>query len=728
MIKEIIFTYMFVAARILGTNMRCIGKGMVIHMGKYIVGRHYILWEGNGTFSFYKDDKKLLSFYGQAILETGEELDTRHCNLIKAEVKNEKSAEKEADKGGRLEACFQSEQGIGFTEIIRITGETLTVQCMLMGEDDEEVHVKRLIPMVMEAPDKDSPAFLRSLWTKMLLVPYDNTMWVRYEAVPLRPGRTSYDVTALFEEESREGIVIGAIDFELWKNGIICSGNDARVLKACSGIADLETHDKMEHGIVRGNKVASSRFVLLYGRDYRDLLEQYGDIVSRENPILSWEEGVPFGWNSWSGLAFRLNERNYREAGRFLREELMSGGYHNGQTTYVNLDAGWHRIPEETLIELVEELHSKGQKAGIYGAPFAWFGQEEEDEIPGVKGHCYREILLKDSNGNLLPRVDGAIPMDVTHPLWKQHMAWQAEQFLRWGFDYVKLDFLSHGAMEGVRYNKAVMTGRQAITEGYELLKEHFSEERAGHPFFISLSIAPLFPCGYGHARRFSCDAFGLAEDTEYVLNALTYAWWQSGRLYAFNDPDHISLYQSFCGDRNSLFGEARARYTAAVIAGTVMMISDDYGMGEVNSTAGESIERAEAEPVAGIAAESDAETKDTDEIAVKQVMESRKRARTLCQVESINRIAAAGKSFRPVEAAGTTAGNFFTLELDGKQYMALFHWKKEKENVEFDMKRGGLPLECSVRELWTDKEYRVTEGRFIFEFDGCDGALFEVV
>lgn len=685
---------------------------MVIFMGKYTVGRHSILWEDKGTFSYYKNDKKLLHFYGQAILETGVELDTRYSRLIRAEVKDDKLTDSGAGMGDRLEVSFQSEQGIQFTEIIRITEETLSVQCVLTGEENEEILAKRLVPMVMEAPDKDYPDFLRSLWTKMLLVPYDNTMWVRYEAVPLRPGRTSYDVTAVFEEESLEGIVIGAIDFDVWKNGIICSGNDARVLKACSGLADLETHDKMEHGIVRGNKVASSRFVLLHGMDYRDLLEHYGDIVNRKNPILSWKEGVPFGWNSWSGLAFRLNEKNYREAGRFLREELMRVGYHNGQTTYVNLDAGWHRIPEKKLIELVAELHAKGQKAGIYAAPFAWFGQEVEEEIPGTEGHCYKEILLKDNNGELLPRVDGAIPMDITHPIWKQHMAWQAEKFLEWGFDYVKLDFLSHGAMEGVHYNKAVMTGRQAITEGYEFLKEHFSEEKAGRPFFISLSIAPLFPCGYGHARRFSCDAFGLAEDTEYVLNALTYAWWQSGRLYSFNDPDHISLYQSFCADRSSLFGEARARYTAAVIAGTVMMLSDDYGMGEANCPVGENNEDTE-------------NNKDTEE---KLVLESRKRAKLLAQTEKINHIAVAGKSFRPVETAGTTASNFFTLKLEGKHYMALFHWKKEKEEVEFDMKRAGLPIDCSVRELWTEKEYRITGGRFIFEFDGCDGALFEII
>lgn len=682
-------------------------------MEKLTAGIYNILQEDGGRFSYWINGKKILSFYGQAVPEEGEELDTRHCTLIRTEKKEISSAAGQGtDKKEVLTACFQSNLGMCFTEIVTLDEDgSLMVQCILSDENKKEIGVRRMMPLVTEAPDSDSPDFLKSLWTKMLLVPYDNTMWVRYEAVPLRPGRASYDVTAVFEGKSREGLVIGAMDFDIWKNGIICSGNDARVLKACCGAADMETHDTLAHGIVRGKEVASSRFILLYGEDYRDLLEQYGEYIRKEKAILPWEEGVPFGWNSWSGLAFRLNKKNYREAGRFLREELMPNGYQNNRITYVNLDAGWNRIPEEQLITLVQELHSHGQKAGIYGAPFAWFGQEEDEEIPGVKGHCYREILLKDTNGRLLPRVDGAVPMDVTHPLWKQYMERQTEQFIRWGFDYVKLDFLSHGAMEGVHYNKAVMTGRQAITEGYKFLTEHLSEERAGRPFFISLSIAPLFPCGYGHARRFSCDAFGLAEDTEYVLNALTYAWWQSGRLYAYNDPDHISLYQSFAADRSSLFGEARARYTASVTAGTVMMLSDDYGMGEDNIRS------------------RNKETENISETNIKLAeTEAKQRAKKLGCLGEINRIAAAGKSFRPVEAAGTTACNFFTLNLHGKQYAALFHWEKEKEEVTFDFKRAGLREECCVKELWTGKEYRVTGGRLILEFDGCDGALVEIM
>ena len=353
-----------------------------------------------------------------------------------------------------------------------------------------------------------------------------------------------------------------------------------------------------------------------------------GDLLYEKRKPLQWKGSIPFGFNSWAGLAFRLNEDNYRKTAAFLREELHPAGYQSGGATYANLDAGWSAIPEEHLPMIVKALHAKGQKAGIYDAPFAFFGEDPEEEIPGAPGHVYAEILLKDTCGKPLPRVDGAIPYDVTHPIWQQQMRWKLDRFVKWDFDYVKLDFMSHGGMEGCHYAEDVRTGRQAITRGYELLTDFLSEEKIGKPFFISLSIAPLFPCGYGHARRFSCDAFGTDEDVEYVLNAQTYAWWQSGRLYQYNDPDHICLLRSFCMERDSTEGEARARYTSAVTAGTVMMLSDDY-----------------ENPAA------------------------RERALRFAGNRRINELAAKGIAFCPAESAGSSAATVYTANVDGRQY-----------------------------------------------------------
>lgn len=636
-------------------------------------------YKKDGVFELSWGDIVVLSAYARAYHVDGRMIDTRTAVLKKQEMTSD-------EKGQTL--IFEAENGLILTEYLMVSESGAPmVSCSLSQQDGQEVETNRLIPLVAEGLGDHAPKIWKSIWSKMLLVPYDNTMWLRYEAQPLRAGRRSYDLTVLFQEDSREGLLIGAADFSVWKNAIICSGTDAKSFWVQSGIADEGTHDSISHGSVIGKSVKSSRFYILYGRDYRRILETYGDLLAEERKCLTWTEGVPFGFNSWAGLAFRLNADNYQKTGQFLREVLQPAGYVNNNRTYMNLDAGWSAIPEDTLASMVKELHEHGQKAGIYDSPFAFFGDDAKQEIPGAPGHYFEEMLLRDVDGVPLAKVDGAIPFDVTHPVWKQQMEWKLSRFVEWDFDYVKLDFLTHGGMEGCHYDRSIRTGRQAIMEGYIFISQYLSQERIGKPFFISFSIAPLFPYGFSHSRRISCDAFGTNEDVEYVLNAQTYAWWQNKRLYQFNDPDHVCLLKGVFTDRDSLEGEARARYTSAVISGTVMMLSDDY-------------ERPEA----------------------------RTRAELLATNREVNALAASMVSFCPVESSDASASAVFTAVIDGKQCLALFHWKGGIETVQVDCRHAGIRSGVRYRELWSGEEMWDVDGIISWRVQGCDAVLLKEV
>ncbi|MBP3719916.1 MAG: hypothetical protein J6J41_01135, partial [Clostridia bacterium] len=465
------------------------------------------------------------------------------------------------------------------TEYLSVSGDGAIARCGLRRKDGQPVCTRSLTPLIAHGKEDETPYLWRDLGAKMLLVPYDNDMWMRYEATALRAGRKSWDLTVLFNEDSREGLLIGAMDFDTWKNAVACPGMDARILEArCGqGASDEGSHDYAPHGCVRGEEVRSSRFLIRWGEDWRTLLEEYAAALARERAPRRWNRGVPFGFNSYAGLARTLNAENFRESGRFVRERLMPAGFENHGETFINLDGGWQRIPDEERLRIRDELHAAGQKAGIYDAPFACFWPLDR-EIPLMPGHTFSEIVLRDEKGEPLPRIDRAVPYDVTHPLWLEWTEKKAKQFLDEGYDYLKIDFLSHAGMEGCHSDPDISTGRQTLDYGYRVLERLYDEKRAGRPFFLSLSIAPLFPYGFGNARRFSCDAFGLAEDVEYVLNAKSYSWWTGVTLYEFNDPDHIVLQRSFCMLQDSTEGEARARYTSAVIAGSVMLLSEDYG------------------------------------------------------------------------------------------------------------------------------------------------------
>ena len=649
--------------------------------------------EENGLFSLYLDGRIVLSASAQACCGyaaagTGQAadgsganqqipvngsrmryvIDTRRAKLVLCEEKEEE-----------LRLVYEDGSGLVLTEVLS-GGRLAKAQCILSAKDGRSIRTDSLTPLIAHAKGDETPYLWRDLAGKLLLVPYDNDMWMRYEAAAPRAGRRSSDVTVLFSEETREGILIGASDFSTWKNAIACPGMDARILEArCgAGACGEDTHDFNPHGIVEGTAVASSPFIVLYGPDYRDLLETYADALAAERKPRSWDGGVPFGFNSYAGLAMTLGAENFRESGRFLYEELQKRGFESGGATYINLDGGWQRIPADEMLAIKDEMNKKGQKAGIYDAPFACFWPDLTREIPLMPGHTFEEIVLRNEKGEVLPRVDRSVPYDVTHPVWKEWTRKKARQFAEWGYDYLKIDFLSHAGMEGVHYDSSVTTGRQALEAGYRLLEEEFSEEKLGRPFFLSLSIAPLFPYGYGTARRFSCDAFGLTEDVEYVLNAQTYSWWTGGRLYRFNDADHIVLQRSFCMLEDSTEGEARARYTAAVIAGSMLLLSEDY------SREG-----------------------------------AKERTIKIAGNPQVNEIARKGIVFRPVESAGTGACCAYTAKIDGTDYAALFHLKGNT----VDLERAGLP-EGSYTDLWTGSTYQTEQGFLRIPFSGGTDAV----
>ncbi len=632
--------------------------------------------EEQGVFTLYCGDMPLLLASAAAAEAEGGRIDSREAVLTRTRT-----------KGDSLLLVYENEAGLVLTERLTADPDGATVQCSLKRRDGTPVRSNFLTPLIARGRDGDTPYLWRDLGARMLLVPYDNDMWMRYEAVPLRAGRKSYDVTVLFHPERREGLLIGAMDFSIWKNAIACPGMDARILEARCGqpYPDEGTHDQEPHGILEEKEVFSSRFRIAWGPDWRTLLEEYAALLGRERSPRRWSRGVPFGFNSYAGLARTLNAENFRESGDFVWEKLMPGSFENHGETYINLDGGWQRVPEEDRRSILQDLHRRGQKAGIYDAPFACFYPLDR-EIPEMPGHTFREIVLRDARGNPLPRVDRAVPYDVTHPLWLEWTAKKARKCLEEGYDYLKLDFLSHGGMEGVHADPAVRTGRQALNFGYRVLERFYDEREIGRPFFLSLSIAPLFPFGSGNARRFSCDAFGLAEDVEYVLNAQTYSWWTGGTLYQFNDPDHIVLQRAFCMPEDSTEGEARARYTSAVIAGSVMLLSEDY------SRAG-----------------------------------AKERTLQIACNPAVNAVASSGTVFRPADAAGSSACRVFTAQICREDYVALFSWNPAPDTLSADLARCGLP-EGTYVDLWTGKRVRAERRALCWDFPGPDAALLKFV
>ncbi len=426
----------------------------------------------------------------------------------------------------------------------------------------------RIVPLVT-----DSKVGLKSVGRIFpLFVPYDNDNYFRYNSVEWGEGDGnalgSYEVGAIYNDGSRNGLIIGSLDHEVWKSAVRFFKDGG--VRAVAGVTSKYTHDKELHGSVSGKVVSSPRFVVGNYKDWRAGLERYGDLNAKVKSPLPWTGGVPFGWNSWSGHKNKVTNDAAMAALNFVKSDLP--WLRNNGIAYVNFDSFWDNLKPEQLTEFCKKAHAMGLKAGIYWTPFVNWG---EPDWKTSGGFHFRDLQLKDSKGEFLPKLDGGWPLDPTHPGTLKRIDEHLKQFMDQGFDYIKFDFMTHGALEGRHHDKKITTGNAAYTFGMKYLAAKLSVKKVGKPVFISLSIAPMFPHGYAHSRRISCDIFSNIGASEYFLNSQNYGWWTAGRLYRFSDPDSACVYQAL-GEQPTTEAEARTRFTASVIGGGMMIEGDD--------------------------------------------------------------------------------------------------------------------------------------------------------
>ena len=287
----------------------------------------------------------------------------------------------------------------------------------------------------------------------------------------------------------------------------------------------------------------------------------------------------------------------------------------------------------------------------------------------------YSDAALKDTNGNY-QSVDGGFALDPTHPGTKDMINYFINEFTNWGFDYVKLDFLSHGALEGVHNDANVTTGIQAYNQGMQYVLNAINGS-----MFISESISPLFPYQYGHSRRIACDAqTSLISNTEYTMNSVNYGWWLDD-LYQYNDPD-IMVFKGSGATTN----ENQSRLINGAVTG-VFLDGDDL-------------------------------TTSSGQTAAQGVLTN----------AAIDNVARVGQTFIPVEGnTGTAAGNFFVRQ-DGTTWcIAVFNYGPVPVNETVNLSRCGLPAEnYVVTNLWDGTTLIVT-GSFNVSLNAKQSKLFQL-
>ncbi|MBK5721057.1 alpha-galactosidase [Dysgonomonas sp. Marseille-P4677] len=527
-------------------------------------------------------------------------------------------------------------------------------------KSDKEISSNYMAPVNIDQAGKVLPDGNN----RALFVPFDNDAWVRFKSHPLTfENLRSYEVTAIFNNETRKGLVIGSIEHDCWKTAVdITKGQDVNNVGSIicyGGVADSLTRDTNVHGSVQGKEIKSPLVMLGYSDDWRTGMDEYGKANAIVSPRPEWKGAVPFGWNSWGALQFNLRYNHAMEVSDYFKTNLQNNNFVTADNTvYIGLDSGWNIFSETELKSFVDKCKVNGQKAGIYWTPFTDWGKNPEREVENAQGYKFKDIYVYAQGKP--QEFDGAYAIDPTHPAIEQRMKATSELFKRCGFEYVKMDFMGHGAMEGDKwYNTDIKTGMQAYNYGMKLLVKYFGD------MFINLSISPIFPAQYAQSRRIACDAWNKIKDTEYTMNAVSYGWWIDN-AYQFNDADHVVL-------RDATEGENRARVTSAIITGLII-IGDDFSL---------------------------TGPKDSKERAGKYL--------TNAAVNS----AAFGKSYRPVEGTGENSENQFVYtDKDGNTFLALFNYDETEKFVSIPFDRLNLKTSeiSRITELWSGKSIETGE------------------
>lgn len=663
-------------------------------------GRVKIICDINtGLADLYKagEENPVLScLYAETLLEDGTEL--KSSEMVR-NAENYVSVNELEDGFGRgVKVSVENKQG-GFS----------LFQNYYMYEDHpylfleaavtakEGVSTNYIAPVMASKGDfKTGVLKLQGEDERFIFTPFDNDAYVRFSSMPLYAANESYEVTAVFDNVTRSGIVTGSVTHDTWKTGIkVKQGgmNETTEFKVYGGITSVQTRDTLPHGYVKGLSVTSPKIFFGFYEDYRDGLEEYGRANAVVAPPLKWEKGIPMGWNSWSAVADKVNYDIYTDSSDFVKEYLQNNSFSADGVVYINFDSFWDNLTESELKEAAQYVIDNGQIPGIYTTPFTfWGGGNSGGTVEGTGGkYSWYDLLLKDEKGTILPAVDGGISIDPTHPGNILRLKYQLDRFREWGFRYVKLDFMTHGAREGVFYKKDITTGVQAYNYGMEQLLDILGEDVKNQDFFISLSIAPIFPSQYAHSRRISCDVFGTVDNSEYMLNSLTYGWWMNGTIYPFNDPDHIVVYNSYNHREPILFNEGLTRYISAAISGTMMIDSDDF-----------------------------------------RIKEARERAVKILTNEEINQVAKDRTSFRPAEGdTKDRACDTFVRynEKEKTAYLAVFNFSAgEKKDMEVDLSRIGLEpgKKYKMYDLWS-KTTEEVETTAEISLDKAQSKIFRI-
>ena len=392
----------------------------------------------------------------------------------------------------------------------------------------------------------------------------------------LREGWFVSDMmTAVFSREVGQGIVGGFVTTgeQLSQVWLDCEAGALTAASYADGVS-----------VPPGGRLASERLLIEPTQAPLEAMERYGDALGRAMGVRPSDD-VARGWCSWY-----YYWREVSEGGVLANLEEMVKRRDQLPLEYVQIDDGWQAEIGDWLTvnekfprglgSLVDKLHASGFKAGLWLAPFL-MGEKSRlwQEHPewAVEYRPGKPFIAMQNWGQ------DCYALDLT----RSEVIERLKAVFRtvceeWGFDYVKVDFVYAGAVDGIRQNPEV-TRAQAYRSGLEAIREAVGQRfilGCGNPMGtsvglvdgarISPDVAPFWE-PRGQARDPDRSRMSEPSALNAIRNTIT-RWWMHGRLW-HSDPDCVMIRDS---ETALTPDEVRTLATVIAMSGGMVLDSDD--------------------------------------------------------------------------------------------------------------------------------------------------------
>ncbi|MCB1176312.1 MAG: alpha-galactosidase, partial [Leptospiraceae bacterium] len=309
--------------------------------------------------------------------------------------------------------------------------------------------------------------------------------------------------TILWDESQKSGVIIGVSEPGDQNVKFHVKLSESGQIETLEAIFDIFSTQEF-----KGNSqvaLVPIKIIPINEKGVAEALKDYGKSLGKKYGVKNISGSSPTGWCSWYYYYTKITEKT-------ILDNINSIKSKNLPIEFIQIDDGYQKEIGEWLVPnekfpagmgfLAEEIKKAGYQPGIWLAPFLVRPNAEIFKM-------YPEAILKDEQGKPVSAIWQPIwgtghtfCLDVTHPIAIEYLEKVFKTMTEeWGYNYLKLDFLYAGALDGVHYNTR-LTPAQRYRNALEIIRKV-----VGKNTFLLGCGAPLIPSiGIFDGMRISCD------------------------------------------------------------------------------------------------------------------------------------------------------------------------------------------------------------------------------